>query len=185
MKRFFDIIFSIIGLTVFLFPMVCIFISIKFFSPGKVIYWSKRIGLENKIFLMPKFRTMKENTPEFATDLLTNPQNHITRNGKFLRKTSLDELPQLWNILKGEMTFVGPRPALYNQYDLIKMRSKKGVHYLKPGLTGWAQINGRDNISNEMKVKFDFEYSEKANLFFDLKIILFTFFKVLKKDDIL
>ena len=165
--------------------MITIFISIKVLSPGKAIYWSKRVGKKNKIFLMPKFRTMKENTPEFATDLLKNPDDYITKIGKFLRKTSLDELPQLWNILIGDMTFVGPRPALFNQYDLIKMRSYKGIHYLKPGLTGWAQINGRDNIPNEIKVNYDFEYLEKASFYFDIKIILFTFFKVLKKDDIL
>ena len=152
------------------------------FSPGKAIYWSKRVGKNNEIFNMPKFRTMHEDTPEFATDLLKNPSNHVTKIGRFLRKTSLDELPQIWNIIKGEMSFVGPRPALFNQYDLIEMRSKEGIHFLKPGLTGWAQINGRDNISNQLKVKYDFEYLIKKNLFFDLKIILLTCYKVFRKD---
>ena len=127
---------------------------------------------------------MVEQTPEFATDLLKNPENYITRIGKILRKTSLDELPQLWNILKGDMSFVGPRPALFNQYELIKMRSNKGIDSLLPGLTGWAQINGRDNISDKDKVKFDYEYLKKNNLMLDLKIIILTFYKVIKKEDI-
>ena len=184
MKRIFDIIFSFFSLIILLLPIVSIYILIKIFSPGKAIYWSKRVGKENKIFLMPKFRTMVEQTPEFATDLLKNPENYITRVGKILRKTSLDELPQLWNILKGDMSFVGPRPALFNQYELIKMRSNKGIDTLLPGLTGWAQINGRDNISDKDKVKFDYEYLQKNNLMLDVKIIILTFYKVLKKEDI-
>ena len=166
-------------------PIIIISIFIKTLTPGKVIYWSERVGIKNKLFLMSKFRTMKEDTPEIATDKLKNPNNYITKLGKFLRKTSLDELPQIWNILKGDMSFVGPRPALYNQYDLIKMRTNKGIHELKPGLTGWAQINGRDNLSNEMKVNYDYEYLIKRNLFFDLKIIFLTFYKVFKQDQIL
>tara|TARA_B100001093_G_C26840359_1_gene1020268 strand:- start:109 stop:666 length:558 start_codon:yes stop_codon:yes gene_type:complete len=185
MKRTFDIILGFILLPILILPMGFISILIKIFSPGKIIYWSERVGIKNKIFLMPKFRTMKENAPELATDKLKNPYDYITNFGKFLRKTSLDELPQIWNILKGDMSFVGPRPALFNQYDLIQMRSEKGIDSLKPGLTGWAQINGRDNISNQLKVKYDFEYLIKKNLFFDLKIILLTCYKVFRKDDIL
>ena len=185
MKRTFDIIFSLFCLIMLIIPIIIISIFIKTLTPGKVIYWSERVGIKNKLFLMSKFRTMKEDTPEIATDKLKNPNNYITKLGKFLRKTSLDELPQIWNILKGDMSFVGPRPALYNQYDLIKMRTNKGIHELKPGLTGWAQINGRDNLSNEMKVNYDYEYLIKRNLFFDLKIIFLTFYKVFKQDQIL
>ena len=185
MKRTFDIILVFILLPILILPMILISILIKIFSPGKIIYWSERVGKKNKTFLMPKFRTMRENAPELATDKLKNPYEYITNFGKFLRKTSLDELPQIWNILKGDMSFVGPRPALFNQYDLIQMRSEKGIDSLKPGLTGWAQINGRDNISNQLKVKYDFEYLIKRNLFFDLKIILLTCYKVFRKDDIL
>ena len=185
MKRTFDIILVFILLPILILPMILISILIKIFSPGKIIYWSERVGKKNKTFLMPKFRTMRENAPELATDKLKNPYEYITNFGKFLRKTSLDELPQIWNILKGDMSFVGPRPALYNQYDLIKMRTNRGIHDLKPGLTGWAQINGRDNLSNEMKVNYDFEYLIKRNLFFDLKIIFLTFYKVFKQDQIL
>jgi O-antigen biosynthesis protein WbqP len=185
MKRTFDIIFSLFCLIILIIPIIIISIFIKTLTPGKVIYWSERVGIKNKLFLMPKFRTMKEDAPEIATDKLKNPNDYITKLGKFLRKTSLDELPQIWNILKGDMSFVGPRPALYNQYDLIKMRTNRGIHDLKPGLTGWAQINGRDNLSNEMKVNYDFEYLIKRNLFFDLKIIFLTFYKVFKQDQIL
>jgi O-antigen biosynthesis protein WbqP len=185
MKRTFDIIFSLFCLIILIIPIIIISIFIKTLTPGKVIYWSERVGIKNKLFLMPKFRTMKEDAPEIATDKLKNPNDYITKLGKFLRKTSLDELPQIWNILKGDMSFVGPRPALYNQYDLIKMRTNRGIHNLKPGLTGWAQINGRDNLSNEMKVNYDFEYLIKRNLFFDLKIIFLTFYKVFKQDQIL
>ena len=185
MKRTFDIIFSLFCLIMLIIPIIIISIFIKTLTPGKVIYWSERVGIKNKLFLMPKFRTMKEDAPEIATDKLKNPNDYITKLGKFLRKTSLDELPQIWNILKGDMSFVGPRPALYNQYDLIKMRTNRGIHDLKPGLTGWAQINGRDNLSNEMKVNYDFEYLIKRNLFFDLKIIFLTFYKVFKQDQIL
>ena len=185
MKRTFDIIFSLFCLIILIIPIIIISIFIKTLTPGKVIYWSERVGIKNKLFLMPKFRTMKEDAPEIATDKLKNPNDYITKLGKFLRKTSLDELPQIWNILKGDMSFVGPRPALYNQYDLIKMRTNRGIHDLKPGLTGWTQINGRDNLSNEMKVNYDFEYLIKRNLFFDLKIIFLTFYKVFKQDQIL
>jgi O-antigen biosynthesis protein WbqP len=185
MKRTFDIIFSLFCLIILIIPIIIISIFIKTLTPGKVIYWSERVGIKNKLFLMPKFRTMKEDAPEIATDKLKNPNDYITKLGKFLRKTSLDELPQIWNILKGDMSFVGPRPALYNQYDLIKMRTNRGIHNLKPGLTGWAQINGRDNLSNEMKVNYDFEYLIKRNLFFDLKIIFLTFYKLFKQDQIL
>ena len=185
MKRIFDLTFSSFFLIILLIPIIIISILIKTLTPGRVIYWSQRVGIKNKLFLMPKFRTMRENTPELATDKLKNPNKYITKFGKFLRKTSLDELPQIWNIFLGDMSFVGPRPALFNQYDLIEMRTKKGIHNLKPGLTGWAQINGRDSLSNEMKVKHDYEYLTKRNLFFDLQIILLTFYKVFKQDKIL
>ena len=185
MKRIFDITFSALFLIILFIPIMIISILIKILTPGRVIYWSERVGIKNKLFLMPKFRTMREDTPELATDKLKNPNKYITKFGKFLRKTSLDELPQIWNIFLGDMSFVGPRPALFNQYDLIEMRTKKGIHNLKPGLTGWAQINGRDSLSNEMKVKYDYEYLTKRNLFFDLQIILLTFYKVIKQDEIL
>ena len=154
-------------------------ILIKTLTPGRVMYWSERVGIKNKLFLMPKFRTMRENTPELATDKLKNPNKYITKFGKFLRKTSLDELPQIWNIFLGEMSFVGPRPALFNQYDLIEIRTKKGIHNLKPGLTGWAQINGRDSISLERKVELDYEYMKNSNFIMDMKIVLKTFVVIL------
>ena len=185
MKRIFDIVFSAFFLIILFIPIIIISILIKIFTSGRVIYWSERVGIKNKLFLMPKFRTMREDAPELATDKLKNPNNYITKFGKFLRKTSLDELPQIWSIFLGNMSFVGPRPALFNQYDLIEMRTKKGIHNLKPGLTGWAQINGRDSLSNEMKVKYDSEYLTRRNLFFDLQIILLTFYKVFKQDEIL
>jgi len=185
MKRNFDLVFCLLALFILLIPILIIYLLIKITSPGKALYWSKRIGKNNQIFLMPKFRSMYEETPELATDLLEDSQNYITKLGRFLRKTSLDELPQIWNIIKGEMSFVGPRPALYNQHDLIKMRTEKNIHLLTPGLTGWAQVNGRDNISSIEKVNYDFEYLNKNSIYFDIKIIALTFIKVAKKEDIL
>lgn len=177
--RAFNIFISTIALVFFSLPICIIWILVKLTSPGPAIHWSKRIGKENRIFLMPKFRTMKINTPQVATHLLTNGQNYLTSIGPFLRKSSLDELPQLWSVLVGNMNLVGPRPALYNQDDLVALRTEAGVHHIAPGVTGWAQINGRDELPIPEKVKFDKEYLNKRSLFFDLKIIFLTIYKVL------
>ena len=184
MKRIFDILVSGIFLII-LSPLILIIsIIIKLTSKGNIFFKQKRIGRLNKEFYIYKFRTMRTDTPDVATHLLKNPEKYITPIGKFLRKTSLDELPQLFNILKGEMSLVGPRPALYNQYDLKEMRNKEGINILVPGLTGWAQINGRDEISLEEKVKLDKEYLEKQSFCFDIKILFLTFFKVIKKEGV-
>lgn len=184
MKRIFDILVSGIFLII-LSPLILIIsIIIKLTSKGNVFFKQKRIGRLNKEFYIYKFRTMRTDTPDVATHLLKNPEKYITPIGKFLRKTSLDELPQLFNILKGEMSLVGPRPALYNQYDLKEMRNKEGINILVPGLTGWAQINGRDEISLEEKVRLDKEYLEKQSFWFDIKILWLIFFKVIKKEGI-
>ena len=148
------------------------------------MFWSKRVGIFNKEFLMPKFRSMKLNTPQLASHLLTTPENHVTRVGRVLRKYSLDEIPQLWSVLRGNMSFVGPRPALFNQEDLISLRSQKGIDILKPGITGWAQINGRDEISIQKKIEFDEYYLKNRNFFIDMKIIYLTIFKVISKEGI-
>ena len=158
--------------------------AIKFTSSGPFLYWSDRIGAHRVIFSMPKFRTMKTATPELATHLLENPQSFYTPVGKFLRKLSLDELPQLYSILKGNIGFVGPRPALYNQGDLISLRTEKGIHLLKPGLTGWAQVNGRDEISIPEKVNFEEEYFKKMSWKMDIQILWLTLIKVVKKDSV-
>lgn len=177
MKRIFDILVSGIFLII-LSPLILIIsIIIKLTSKGNVFFKQKRIGRLNKEFYIYKFRTMRTDTPDVATHLLKNPEKYITPIGKFLRKTSLDELPQLFNILKGEMSLVGPRPALYNQYDLKEMRNKEGINILVPGLTGWAQINGRDEISLEEKVRLDKEYLEKQSFWFDIKIYGLHFLK--------
>ncbi len=159
-------------------------IIIKLTSRGPVLYWSNRVGRDNKIFQMCKFRSMRVNTPVVATHLFKNPETYLTPIGSFLRKFSLDELPQLINILLGEMTFVGPRPALFNQDDLIGLRTKRKVHILVPGITGWAQINGRDDISIPAKVDFDVYYLKNRSLLLDIKIIVFTLFKVLKREGV-
>ena len=177
-KRIFDLIILLICLSVFIVPIIFIYISIRITSGKNVIYWSDRIGKDNIIFKMPKFRTMKADTPSVATHLLKKPENWITPIGKILRKLSLDELPQLWSILKGEMSFVGPRPALFNQNDLIKLRTKNSVHQILPGITGLAQINGRDELSISDKVSFDIEYHKKGSLVLDIKIILITIRKI-------
>ncbi len=184
MKRLFDILLSFLFLIIFSIPYFIIAIFIKVTDPGPIIHWSKRIGQFNKLFSMPKFRTMKMQTPQVATHLLENPAQYVTSIGKFLRKTSLDELPQLYSILIGDMSFVGPRPALFNQDDLIELRTKRGIHLLKPGLTGWAQINGRDEISIAQKVDFDFEYTKKQSFIFDLQILVITFLKSLSSSNI-
>ena len=165
-------------------PMIIISLVIKMNSKGPVLYWSNRVGCNNVIFRMPKFRTMKIDTPIVATHLLKNPSEYLTSVGSFLRETSLDELPQLWSVLKGDMSFVGPRPALFNQYDLIEIRTSKGIHKLKPGITGWAQINGRDDIDSVSKAHFDEHYLKKISLLFDFKIILTTVIRVLKREGI-
>lgn len=164
--------------------MLIIALLVKATSRGPVLYWSDRVGRNNTIFKMPKFRTMKINTPAVATHLLKNPDQYLTPVGKFLRKSSLDELPQLFSILKGDMSFVGPRPALFNQYDLVEFRTQKGVHVLSPGLTGWAQINGRDEIPIPVKVEYDKYYMMNQSFFFDLKIILLTVLKVVRREGV-
>ncbi len=184
MKRFFDLFFSLLALMILLFPMIFIAILVRLTSRGPSIYWSKRVGVNNKIFQMPKFRTMKLDTPPLATHLVENSADLITPVGEFLRRFSLDEIPQLYSILRGEMSFVGPRPALFNQDDLITLRKEKGVDKLLPGVTGWAQINGRDSISIVEKVNFDLEYMNKKSFIFDLLIIKSTIVKVINKNDI-
>lgn len=163
---------------------IMIYILIKKEDRGDPLYWSKRVGKNNKLFLMPKFRSMRLNTPQVATHLLNDPDQYLTKIGKFIRKTSIDELPQLWSVLVGDMSMVGPRPALYNQDDLIELRTKKGIHLQKPGITGWAQINGRDEIPIPKKVELDEYYIKNKSMFFDLKIIALTCLKVLKKDGV-
>ncbi|MCF8057833.1 MAG: sugar transferase [Bacteriovoracaceae bacterium] len=178
MKRFFDFTFALI-VTFFSLPlMVLVMIVVRMTSRGPALYWSDRVGIENEVFSMPKFRTMLIETPQVATHLLNDSQSYLTAIGGFLRKTSLDELPQLWTILKGDMSFVGPRPALYNQADLIAMRTRRGVHKLRPGLTGWAQINGRDELDLEEKVQLDFYYLTHRSFFMDFKIIILTLVRV-------
>jgi len=179
MKRFFDLLISLIAFILLLPVMVIVALVIRLTSKGPALHWSKRVGKNNEIFLMPKYRSMYIDTPQVATHLLEGSNSHITPIGKFIRKTSLDEIPQLWSIIKGDMSFVGPRPALFNQYDLIEMRTNKKVHTLVPGLTGWAQINGRDDISLDLKVLFDEEYMKRRSVLFDIYIIYMTFIKVL------
>ena len=156
-------------------------LAVRCTSYGPILYWSDRIGKDNKVFRMPKFRSMRINAPAVATHLLTNPANYLTPIGAFLRKTSLDELPQLWSILVGNMSFVGPRPALFNQGDLIALRKQYGVDKLMPGLTGWAQVNGRDELSIPVKVQYDVEYLQKQSFWFDMKILGLTFLKVARR----
>lgn len=184
MKRFFDIFFAILLIMVFFIPMSFISITILITSRGPLIYWSQRNGINDKIFSMPKFRSMKIETPELATHLMKNPEKFISPIGSFLRKSSFDELPQLFSIIKGDMTFVGPRPALFNQYDLINLRAEKNLNKLKPGLTGWAQVNGRDNLSIEDKVELELEYMNNQSFFFDLQILWRTFLKVLRMNGV-
>jgi O-antigen biosynthesis protein WbqP len=164
--------------------MVIVAIAVRLTSKGPALYWSERVGKNNVNFKMPKFRTMRTDTPQAATHLLTNPDQYLSPIGKFLRKSSLDELPQLFCILKGDMSIVGPRPALFNQYDLMELRTQKGVQAITPGLTGWAQINGRDELPIPVKVAFDEEYLKRRSFLFDMKIIFFTVFKVLRREGI-
>ncbi|HEY9210946.1 MAG TPA: sugar transferase [Methylotenera sp.] len=184
MKRFFDLCLSLFALLLLLVPILFVALMVRITSVGPVIYWSDRVGRNNKIFKMPKFRTMQIDTPAVATHLLGNPDQFLTPIGSFLRKSSLDELPQLWSILHADMSFVGPRPALFNQDDLIALRTQYGVHELVPGLTGWAQVNGRDELPIPEKVKLDVEYMQQQSLLMDIKIIILTFLKVLRREGI-
>jgi O-antigen biosynthesis protein WbqP len=184
LKRALDIGVSAGALATLAVPLTAIAVAIKLDSKGPVIHWSRRIGKDNREFKMPKFRTMKTDTPQVATHLMNDPDKHITQVGRFLRKTSLDELPQLLSILIGDMTLVGPRPALYNQDDLVQLRTQKGVHCLTPGLTGWAQINGRDELPIPVKVDFDAYYLENRSLMLDLEIIVRTFVKAVNGDGV-
>ncbi len=183
-KRRFDLLLAGIAALLLLAPAGLVAVLVKLTSPGPVLYWSDRVGRHNRIFRMPKFRSMRVGTPAVATHLLTDPQAHLTPVGSFLRRSSLDELPQLWSILVGDMSFVGPRPALYNQHDLIALRSERGVHELLPGLTGWAQVNGRDELPIAQKVELDSEYLQHQSLWLDIRILWLTFAKVLRREGV-
>ncbi len=184
MKRIFDFIIAILLLVLLAVLILLAAVIIKLTSEGPVIYWSDRVGQANRIFKMPKFRSMRVNTPEIATHLMSNPDSFFSPIGAFLRRTSLDELPQLFSILKGDMSLVGPRPALFNQSDLIALRTAKGVDKIKPGVTGWAQVNGRDELSIIDKVAFDEEYLELQSFWFDLKILWMTLLKVIARHNV-
>ena len=184
MKRLFDLMVSLSAAMILAIPMLVVAILVRLTSPGPVLYWSNRVGQNNAIFRMPKFRTMRIDTPAVATHLLDNPKRWLTPPGNFLRKTSLDELPQLWSILSGDMSIVGPRPALFNQHDLVALRTEKGVDVLTPGLTGWAQINGRDELPIPVKVSFDEYYLHNRSFLLDLKIIILTFVKVIRREGV-
>ena len=184
MKRLFDLCLALCALLFLVLPLLLVAVTVLFTSSGPILYWSDRVGRYNRIFKMPKFRTMRVDTPAVATHLLANPDQFLTPVGSFLRKSSLDELPQLWSILKGDMSFVGPRPALFNQDDLVALRSHYGVDKLLPGLTGWAQINGRDELPIPDKVKLDVDYLNNKSFWLDLKIIFLTFLKVVRRDGV-
>jgi O-antigen biosynthesis protein WbqP len=183
-KRLFDLVFASLGLIVLVIPMGMIALMVKLTSEGPILYWSDRVGVDNKRFRMPKFRTMHPDAPEVATHLFPEPQLYLTPIGHFLRTTSLDELPQLICILKGELSFVGPRPALHNQDDLIALRTERGVQRLVPGLTGWAQIHGRDELTIPVKVQFDVHYLQHRSILFDVEILMRTPLKVLRGDGV-
>lgn len=180
MKRVFDLSLAFLVLIIFFIPIFLVSILVLLSSPGPILFWSNRVGKNNIIFKMPKFRSMKINTPNIATHRLKNPEQYLTPIGSFLRKTSLDELPQIWSIFIGDMSFIGPRPALFNQDDLILLRTKKNIHKLKPGLTGWAQVNGRDNLSVHEKVQLDFYYLKNKSILLDLLIFKMTILNVIK-----
>lgn len=184
MKRLFDLAVASTAAVVLALPILIVALAVRLTSPGPVLYWSDRVGRGNRIFRMPKFRSMRVDTPAMATHLLQDPDRWLTPIGSFLRRSSLDELPQLWSILKGDMSFVGPRPALFNQDDLIALRTETGVHELMPGLTGWAQVNGRDELPIAQKVQLDAEYLRRRSFLFDLKILWMTASKVLSKDGV-
>ena len=184
MKRISDLFLGIVILVLLVTPMLLISITVRLTSKGSALYWSDRVGKNNELFKMPKFRSMRIDTPAVATHLLDNPNAYLSSIGGFLRKSSLDELPQLFSVLKGDMSFVGPRPALYNQDDLITLRTKRGVDKLLPGITGWAQVNGRDELSIPDKVALDVEYLNRQSFWFDIKILWMTFLKVIKRDGV-
>ncbi|ABL02602.1 sugar transferase [Candidatus Ruthia magnifica str. Cm (Calyptogena magnifica)] len=184
MKRGFDLLLVIICTSLMLLPIIVVAVLVKSTLKGSILYWSDRVGKNNIIFNMPKFRTMRMNTPIIAKHLLNNPSTYLSPIGEFLRRTSLDELPQLYSILKGDMSFVGPRPALFNQEDLIALRTKKGVYKLLPGVTGWAQVNGRDTLSIIDKVNLDIEYIAYQSFWFDIRILWMTFLKVIKRENV-
>jgi len=184
MKRVFDILLGCLAALILFVPVLLVAIAVRLTSKGPALYWSDRVGRNNVIFEMPKFRSMRVGTPAVATHLLADARSHLTPIGSFLRKSSLDELPQLWSILMGDMSFVGPRPALFNQQDLIALRTELGVHTLVPGLTGWAQVNGRDELPIPEKVTLDVAYLQRQSLWFDIRILWMTFVKVLKRDGV-
>ncbi len=184
MKRLFDLTLAVLAGCILLVPVLVVAALVRLTSKGPALYWSDRVGRNNVIFKMPKFRSMRVGTPAVATHLLADPKAHLTPIGSFLRKSSLDELPQLWSILVGDMSFVGPRPALFNQNDLIELRTQQGVHTLVPGLTGWAQVNGRDELPIPDKVKLDVEYLQRQSMWFDIRILWLTFVKVLRRDGV-
>ena len=183
-KRLLDLSLACLAAVLLLLPAGLLALLVKLTSPGPVLYWSDRVGRHNRIFRMPKFRSMRVGTPAVATHLLRDAQACLTPVGSFLRRSSLDELPQLWSILAGDMSFVGPRPALYNQHDLIALRSELGIHELLPGLTGWAQVNGRDALPISQKVKLDSEYLQRQSLWLDIRILWLTFAKVLRREGV-
>lgn len=184
MKRSFDLAIVFFAICLLAFPFALVWFAVRLTSIGPALYWSDRVGIHNKIFRMPKFRTMMVGTPAVATHLLNNPRVYLTPIGAFLRKSSLDELPQLWSILVGDMSFVGPRPALFNQDDLIALRTSRGVHEILPGLTGWAQVNGRDDLPIPVKVEYDAEYTNRQSIWFDIQILWMTVLKVIKSDGV-
>ena len=184
MKQVFDLLFGIVVFVLFAFIILLIAIAVRLSSKGPVLYWSERVGQNNKIFKMPKFRSMLIETPTVATHLLDNTNSYLSPIGGFLRRTSLDEIPQLFSVLKGDMSFVGPRPALFNQSNLIALRTENSVHKLMPGITGWAQVNGRDELSIPDKVALDVEYLNSQSFWFDMKILWITFLKVIKQEAI-
>jgi O-antigen biosynthesis protein WbqP len=184
MKRLFDLLLALAAALVLIVPVALVALAVRLTSPGPALYWSDRVGRHNRLFRMPKFRSMRVDTPAVATHLLDDPKRWLTPIGPFLRKSSLDELPQLWSILKGDMSFVGPRPALFNQDDLIALRTEAGVDALTPGLTGWAQINGRDELPIPQKVALDIEYLQRRSLAFDLRILWLTAMKVLRREGV-
>ena len=183
-KRVFDIVFSILLIFLCSLLLLALALSVKMSSRGKILHWSKRVGRNNKLFLMPKFRSMRIDTPQLPTHLLSNSETYLTPIGSFLRRTSLDELPQLYSILAGDLSFVGPRPALFNQDDLVALRTERGIHVLVPGLTGWAQVNGRDELPIPIKVQFDYEYLQWRSFKFDIQIIGMTIVQVVRGEGI-
>jgi O-antigen biosynthesis protein WbqP len=184
MKRAFDILLGCLAALILFAPVLLVAIAVRLTSKGPALYWSDRVGRNNVIFKMPKFRSMRVGTPAVATHLLADARSHLTPIGSFLRTSSLDELPQLWSILAGDMSFVGPRPALFNQQDLIALRTEQGVHALVPGLTGWAQVNGRDELPIPEKVKLDVAYLQRQSFWFNIYILWLTFIKVVRRDGV-